>query len=74
MIYKNHLGRYEIWVTKKLRIQFPFVLLKTYNNLLSDFNRHEDHYWKQFSLNGQWERKFRALEKELKILQSKAGG
>lgn len=50
MIYKDHLGRAEIWVTRKIRTPFPLVRLKTYNRLLSEYSGKEHHYWKQFVL------------------------
>lgn len=59
MIYRDQLGRAELWVTRKHKIQFPIVLLKTYNNLLLEYERREIHYWKQYAhrINPQKEEK-----------------
>lgn len=51
-------------------MKWPFVKRSTYESLLAEYTMREDSYWRQFSINTSWERKFRASEQEIKILKS----
>lgn len=47
---RDHLGRLMFRVWRQWR-RFPLVHIKTYDSLLSDYQRIDEQYWKRASFN-----------------------